>query len=369
MHPISTRATAPNVSKGGPQGVAAPEAEARLAPAQDQLAITDSRPYFDAAESRVTAALRAQGVSPERLSGKEIRGLSALLGKGLLSEAELTSLAERAQGDLGAVSKLLEARREAFMARVAADNKLPIEDGKGRWSVQELANVDYLLSQMPEAFMDEVRKGPALRRDGASDRYSGLYNPLTNRATLSDGFNVGDDASLEQVKEGEKRLRAIVLMEIGHAWQIRKSAPINPGIWGAVKGLLGVVWQKPDFISEWAQISGWTVQPKWSLLSLFGKRATPNLGTGSTNLKNLSFSLFGKKFEANLTDLKFDPKREGTMVSDYAKSDPYEDFGESLDAYFTDPEVLKRRSPEKYAYIRDKVMAGKEFDNRYGLYQ
>lgn len=125
-------------------------------------------------------------------------------------------------------------------------------------------------------------------------------------------------------------------MEIGHAWPIRKSAVGNPGLWGIVKSVLGVVWPKPDFISEWAQISGWTVQPKWSLLSLFGKRPTPNLGTGSGMLKDLSFKLLAREFRFNLTDLRFDPDKESTWVSAYAKTDPYEDFGESPIAYFSD---------------------------------
>jgi hypothetical protein len=152
-------------------------------------------------------------------------------------------------------------------------------------------------------------------------------------------------------------------MEMGHAWQERKDAPVRPGIWMVLKTIADAVWPKDDFISKWARISGWTVRPKWSLKSLFG-RSTPNLGDAHNSYT--SMSILGKK--VNLTDLRFDPKKEKTLISSYAKTDPYEDFGESLIAYFTDPEVLKQRSPEKYVFIKNQVMAGREYQNAYGLY-
>lgn len=56
------------------------------------------------------------------------------------------------------------------------------------------------------------------------------------------------------------------------------------------------------------------------------------------------------------------------MISDYAKTDPYEDFAESVAAYVVDSAELKRAAPEKYTYIQDRVMGGRQFANRYGIY-
>lgn len=354
-----------------PPTMAAPVAGAAVgqeAIARDAIAVSDAVPYLDRGEAQVRRVFQDRGLALDAFPGKEIRGLSALVGRGLVDAAELDALSERLRTDVRALPALLDAKRERLVAVIAADHGIAVEDGKGRWTVQELANLDYLLSELPPGFLAVVRQGPPLRREAESTGFTGLYNPFENRVTLYDGVNVGDDASLAAVKAREVRMRGTMLMEIGHAWQIRKAAPTNPGVWGIVKGILGVVWRKPDFISEWAAIAGWTVRPKWSIGSLF-KPATPNLSTANSQLSNLSFSLFGRKFELDLTGLRFEPAKEATMVSDYAKKDPYEDFGESLIAYFSDPEVLRRRSPEKYAYVRDRVLEGREYKNAYGLYQ
>lgn len=158
-----------------------------------------------------------------------------------------------------------------------------------------------------------------------------------------------------------------MIMEMAHAWQIRQTSMINPGAGGVLKGLRGIVYPERDLISDWSKFSGWTVQPKWSPWGWFESQP-PNASNASQQLANLELSLFGHNMQLNLTDLRFDPAKESTLISAYAKTDPYEDFGESVIAYFTDPEVLKRTSTEKYAYIRDQVMGGKEYQNRYGYF-
>jgi len=51
------------------------------------------------------------------------------------------------------------------------------------------------------------------------------------------------------------------------------------------------------------------------------------------------------------------------FVSDYAASNPHEDFAETTVAYRYDPEKLKRLSPEKYKILKDKVFGGVEYTN------
>lgn len=331
--------------------------------------VAASRPYLDRGEDLVRSAFRARGLALAAFPGQEVRGLSALVGRGLVTPAELASLGDRLGREPRALAALLDAKRPGFMASIGRERGLAVEDGANRWTVQELANLDYVLSELPESFMRVVRNGPAFRRDGESERFGGLYNPFTNRAMLFDRASTPADASLAEVKAREADLRGTMLQELGHAWQIRSASRANPGVWGVLTGILGIVWQKPDFLSEWARISGWTVKPAWSLASLFGERATPNLGNGSTAMTDVSFSLFGKQIRlGNLTDLEYDPAKKETFVSEYARTDPYEDFADSVIAYFADPEVLRRRSPEKYAFMRDRVMGGKEYMNAYGMF-
>lgn len=49
------------------------------------------------------------------------------------------------------------------------------------------------------------------------------------------------------------------------------------------------------------------------------------------------------------------------FVSDYAASNPYEDFAETVVAFRYDPAKLKAISPEKYKFMKDKLFGGVEY--------
>ena len=49
------------------------------------------------------------------------------------------------------------------------------------------------------------------------------------------------------------------------------------------------------------------------------------------------------------------------FVSDYAASNPHEDFAETVVAFRYDPAKLKAVSPEKYKFIKDRVFGGVEY--------
>lgn len=52
------------------------------------------------------------------------------------------------------------------------------------------------------------------------------------------------------------------------------------------------------------------------------------------------------------------------FVSSYARSDLYEDFAETYQAYVRDPERLEFYNPEKYAFMQQEVFAGREYADR-----
>lgn len=55
--------------------------------------------------------------------------------------------------------------------------------------------------------------------------------------------------------------------------------------------------------------------------------------------------------------------REGhSFVRDYAKSSPSEDFAESGAHYILAPDSLQRIDPDKYAWFKDRVLGGQEFN-------
>ncbi len=49
------------------------------------------------------------------------------------------------------------------------------------------------------------------------------------------------------------------------------------------------------------------------------------------------------------------------FVSDYARTNVYEDFAESYQSYVRDPEKLKFYNPDKFEFMRQELFAGREY--------
>lgn len=58
---------------------------------------------------------------------------------------------------------------------------------------------------------------------------------------------------------------------------------------------------------------------------------------------------------------QYEAGRQRTLVSRYAKSNPSEDFAESVSAYRYNPSRLKDKSPEKYDLIKNVIFNGVEY--------
>lgn len=55
------------------------------------------------------------------------------------------------------------------------------------------------------------------------------------------------------------------------------------------------------------------------------------------------------------------PLSSGNLISNYAKTNPAEDFAESVSSYRIKPEALKETSPKRYEFLKDVVFLGNEF--------
>ncbi len=62
---------------------------------------------------------------------------------------------------------------------------------------------------------------------------------------------------------------------------------------------------------------------------------------------------------------EFEFSKPSTIVSRYGKSNPAEDFAESASAYRYNPELLKRKSPEKYELIKNVIFNGVEYTSEH----
>jgi tRNA isopentenyl-2-thiomethyl-A-37 hydroxylase MiaE len=65
----------------------------------------------------------------------------------------------------------------------------------------------------------------------------------------------------------------------------------------------------------------------------------------------------------DLGDSKWNITKPERLVSRYARTNPGEDFAESVTAYRYNPQGLKAVSPEKYEFIKNNVFAGLEYTN------
>jgi hypothetical protein len=54
-------------------------------------------------------------------------------------------------------------------------------------------------------------------------------------------------------------------------------------------------------------------------------------------------------------------QQDAGFVSDYARTNEYEDFAESYRVYVRQPELLQLYSPVKYEFMRLEVFAGQEY--------
>ncbi len=88
--------------------------------------------------------------------------------------------------------------------------------------------------------------------------------------------------------------------------------------------------QDLDSSAEWLEAAGWTLLPEVT------RTTAPSVFTD---------------FEIQGHD----------TVSSYARTNPAEDFAESVTAYRINPELLKKRSPKRYQFLKEAVFAGIEY--------
>ncbi|HEX8067881.1 MAG TPA: hypothetical protein VF520_15280 [Thermoleophilaceae bacterium] len=123
-------------------------------------------------------------------------------------------------------------------------------------------------------------------------------------------------------------------------WVVSEQMVASLYAWWWGDQVLGLPWSYEDFISEWSKVAGWRVRGHWSQ-ALFGmgdRLPTAFTGAGAlsplTGLHHLSGVKLGEiaDFDAdgNLTSEMVDALRRSGHVSQYAGSDPHEDFAETV---------------------------------------
>ncbi len=82
------------------------------------------------------------------------------------------------------------------------------------------------------------------------------------------------------------------------------------------------------------------------------------------NLMNNNPELANKWQNLHQESLGLYQQNGSGFVTEYAKTNVYEDFADSYMAYIGDPEKLQFYNPEKYEFMRDNVFSGQEYSPR-----
>lgn len=165
------------------------------------------------------------------------------------------------------------------------------------WKKTELDTILLTLSDLPEGILPMQGTRPLVHWTRGTYR-SGNPNEIANsHIRVFDVWN--------EQPAGEKR--PVLLHELGHV-----IAEIN-GI---------------DSSPEWMKLSGWSQTTK----VVKGEKVTVPVAL-----------------------------KPESIVSGYGLSSPEEDFAESVSAYRYNPQILKKKSPEKYALIKETVFDNVEF--------
>jgi hypothetical protein len=110
-------------------------------------------------------------------------------------------------------------------------------------------------------------------------------------------------------------------------------------------------------ICIWGEELAGAEELKATLSHEIGHNVHENMMTNNPELAEKWDNLHQKSFELS--------QQNGSgFVSEYAKTNVYEDFADSYTAYIGDPEKLQFYNPEKYEFMRDNVFSGQEYSPR-----
>ena len=210
---------------------------------------------------------------------------------------------------------------------------LDVLDGKTAWMQNELLLLKKALDLFPANVFKKLKLDSIVREDVLIDEKGkrdpstyGIYYPATHSINIFDSA-WSDGASGGYTKEQE--FLGYVVHEITHAYQFyldEKTTYDEVSVYDN------------DFIKLFV----------FSTLDVEEPQSEEDLQTGWA-------------WNEEKGRLVFNGKRpDNQLVSKYAGTNPIEDMAESARFFILDPEGLKQKSPNRYAFVRDYIFGGKD---------
>ncbi len=96
-------------------------------------------------------------------------------------------------------------------------------------------------------------------------------------------------------------------------------------------------------------------QKQYTIFHEMAHNVSTKLGDMDNSADWLKLSGWVKKGE------DWTPGKSACLISEYGKTNPWEDFAESVSSYRYDPQGFEKSCPQKYKFVKDKIYKGMEY--------
>lgn len=241
---------------------------------------------------------------------------------------------------------------------------IEVKDGKSAWTDEQLIMLDNVLKILPADFLKKSHITTISREDIDIDKEGkkqpntyGIYDQETKTINFFDRLFMDDSSFKDELQKREKQ--RMMMHEIAHAFQFYKDANstfdeetvYESDLMGYFAG--AVLDNQDDNNSGWGfkevKIYEESKEPT--------QTPRPDGKWGGADLKSMK----DRKYRIELIWWFYGTKADNQPPTSYAGKNPVEDFAESVSLYVANPQELLKKSPNRYAFVKNEVFGGKEF--------
>jgi hypothetical protein len=195
------------------------------------------------------------------------------------------------------------------------------------WTYDELTQMDHALSRLPDRLLLEDQKLDKIYRfTGESGGHSGQYNPVSGSVAIYDAaFGLPSSFPGSSQLGVSSSFEETLIHEVGHSLDDE-----------------GPRW------ADYMKLSGWHRVDAALVANRPNGSQVRGADVGINEDPNGIYVVAKESGDGAFVyrqDAKFGP-------TNYARSNPYDDFCETLAEFTLDPEALRREAPEKYEFMR-----------------
>jgi hypothetical protein len=214
--------------------------------------------------------------------------------------------------------------RIAHEARIEIKYNVDVRGFNKEWSDAELGQMEGALAQLPDSLVLENKKLALIYRfTEEAGGHSGQHDPVSGTIGIYDDAFSGLSQYPGAAARGISSFEETLIHEVGHSLDDE-----------------GPRW------AEYMRLSGWHKVDRAAVANVPNGSAVKGADVGITEDPNGIYIVAKENGDAFVY-------KQGAAFgkSNYGRSNPYDDFCETLAEFSLDPEKLKMEAPEKYAFM------------------